>query len=121
MPSEHCSRASRDLRYNGAVFDSLSMPGMIPALLIVLAIHICSLAVLWAVLVMFGRVRLGQRRFFCSVYGLSHERAHDIDPPIEDLRRHWREYPVLSWVYIISTIVITVTTTLIFFFQPHVL
>lgn len=109
------------MRYNAAVSDVWSYPGMIPAFIVVIAIQVLSLAMLWAVLTMFSRVRLGQRKFFCSIYGLSADHARDIEAPLEDLRHHWREYPVLSWIYIIFTIVITVTSTLIFFFQPHVL
>jgi hypothetical protein len=80
--------------------------------IVLLALHMVSLLTMGVVVLAYRQLETRQKDFYASIIG-----SHDM-PPI--VRRHWVHQRIIVWCYVIITIVITVASTALFVFQPHV-
>lgn len=98
------------------MIQTLSLPGMVPMLIFMSALHILSLAFAGLLCFSFQRTRKSQRMmietFLDSLEPSSIPRT---------CRRHCRIHPARMYVYALSTISIVIVSLLLFVFQPHLL
>ena len=95
---------------------SLSLPGMFQLTILIVVLHVLSLAFMALILFSFRRTRVSQRMMIDSLID-----AFDPSsvPPV--CRRHRRLYPVRLYAYFFCTVCIVIVSLYLFLFQPHLL
>jgi hypothetical protein len=93
----------------------LDMSGVVIAFGVLLGLHTASLLLMQGILLQFFDV---QRKYRCMICALLHRMVCPLSAPCTlpsgELEKHWGNRTALVWIYILTTIAITVGTTALF-------